>query len=765
MPVRVPPPEIPVISWLSPNKADQGLLEFWNTELASYIPLDVGAPHPVQRLYPGFRLGKQAPVQGDEKWVLRTWVSDETSPDWFNWALKFSGEDNAFPIFIRTYRELRSTYTPRVKGTALGTLYKTVMTNVGSGYANGAYPTVEFDVPTTEATTEAIGHGVVSPDGSITEVVLDLGGEGYAQDVEFRVAAPITGDRAEGIAYVQPQIAILVREEASLFPPDSEFYAQYLQVTRVYETIPGPTFNTTQFDEDGVIVNVATTRKLCADITSTEAIVTGTWCQTTSKPTDIDVICEEIVRCRDVPGLPMVNIKVEKDGKLLDIVKTLKDITTISPSEIISGGGVWIKTEHEDYPGSSKVAWEVVTARDATGNNVPSSGIDGDQEVQNIQSRLRPNALITPSSTESGGFITTVEAKEVSDLVSNQVTTVTRWLDKAFFSQRIPESVIPVEFRAAIPTVTESHVLAGTASAAGATLSGSQLYVAEQQLTKNLYEHRTEDFGTIGFPIIQTNYETTEEYGGGILQVIRTLNNSVLTVDQGESVVRSEVHEIGQSYLWFKETASRFGAAAWGILPSRLWDERWWKEHDQTSQVVVSGTTEDPNPGGVFSWVSEVKALDIWRSQKVNVSKSAPVYIDESTALISYEFKPFKFPGLLTTAPYGYYVRSASAELIQHKLRTWWVNSVTTPVITVPDIIPDNIVISTLNDVTQLAYSGMVLHDDITTFGTLFWPATTPSYTEYIASWQGFEKIIAATVMPEKEKDVWKIVTESVIMR
>ena len=84
MPVRVPPPEIPVISWLSPNKADQGLLEFWNTELASYIPLDVGAPHPVQRLYPGFRLGKQAPVQGDEKWVLRTWVSDETSPDWFN---------------------------------------------------------------------------------------------------------------------------------------------------------------------------------------------------------------------------------------------------------------------------------------------------------------------------------------------------------------------------------------------------------------------------------------------------------------------------------------------------------------------------------------------------------------------------------------------------------------------------------------------------------------------------------------------------------
>jgi hypothetical protein len=59
----------------------------------------------------------------------------------------------------------------------------------------------------------------------------------------------------------------------------------------------------------------------------------------------------------------------------------------------------------------------------------------------------------------------------------------------------------------------------------------------------------------------------------------------------------------------------------------------------------------------------------------------------------------------------------------------------------------------------------MVLHDDITTFGVFFWPATTPSYTEYIASWQGLEHVIAATVTPEKEKDVWKIVTESVVMR
>src|SRR6188768_1076561 len=105
MPVRVPPPEIPIVSFLTPNKTDQGLLEFWNTEIASYVPLDLGAAHPNARQYPNFRLGKQTPVQGDEKWTLKIWVTPETNPDWFNWASKYAGEDNAFPAFVRTYRE------------------------------------------------------------------------------------------------------------------------------------------------------------------------------------------------------------------------------------------------------------------------------------------------------------------------------------------------------------------------------------------------------------------------------------------------------------------------------------------------------------------------------------------------------------------------------------------------------------------------------------------------------------------------------------
>ena len=154
MALQTPPPEIPIVSFLTPNKADQGLLEFWNTEVASYVPLDIGAPHPNTRQYPGFRLGRQAPLQGDQKWILRTWVTDETSPDWFNYALKYSAEDNAYPIAIRTYRERRETYAPRTKGEPLGALYKLVLDDdtKGSGYPVGVLPKLVFDTPTVEPT-------------------------------------------------------------------------------------------------------------------------------------------------------------------------------------------------------------------------------------------------------------------------------------------------------------------------------------------------------------------------------------------------------------------------------------------------------------------------------------------------------------------------------------------------------------------------------------------------------------------------------------
>jgi len=516
---------------------------------------------------------------------------------------------------------------------------------------------------------------------------------------------------------------------------------------------------------------------------------------------------------------------------------------------------------------SDLVSWEIVEARALPGNTVPSSRVDADHETAIISSILKDETTITPGASEAGGVLTTVEGKEVTDLVSEEVTTTKEWLDEALYAQRLPESLIPAEFRSSIPTVTESHILVGTASMP--TLTGSQISIQERQLTKIFYELRTESFGNIAFPIITIGYENTELYGGATLEVTRTLNNSALTVDTGEDVVGSFVNPIGENLMWIRETKRRYSVSdpTWALNASRLWDPDWRQEYDQTEQVVVAGTSEDPNPG-VFGWISEVKSIDQWRSLKTNTSKATPAYTDSGNALVTYEYKPFRFPGLLYPATAGYYVRHADAALVQHLIKTWWLSQSSTPTVgatgsganvEIDEIIMDDVVISSLNNTTTLDYSGPVLHDDVTTFGSLFYPATTPSYTEYAlgtptgttlrnvatiytggtsyvigdtltissggftmqvdvvyvtsgvigattaidysgtfpagfygpilatggsgsgayfnvvsfqiptytpgTAWIGTYRVVGAVIKPEREKDVWKIITESVIMR
>src|SRR4029079_2518971 len=108
-----------------------------------------------------------------------------------------------------------------------------------------------------------------------------------------------------------------------------------------------------------------------------------------------------------------------------------------------------------------------------------------------------------------------------------------------------------------------------------------------------------------------------------------------------------------------------------------------------------------------------------------------PVNTDSGTAIVTIKYHPFRFPGLLTTTPFGYYVRASDSQLCRHTIRTWWTNSGSTPSVSVDEIIMDDPIISTLNDITVAVYSGPCLHNTITTFGVFTWGATTPSYSEY----------------------------------
>lgn len=241
------PAETPIVKFFTPDKRDKGLIEFHNTEVAKYTPLDVGTAHPNTRDYPGYKLGKQFNLPNDEKWVVRIWVTEEVGAEWFGYAVKYLAESAAHPIFIRNQREPRNTYIAKTKGQPLKSVYKLTITGAGTGYTPGTFPALTF---AGGAGTGAAGRGVVAPNGTISEFVLDDGGDNYTSSPTFTVAAPPSGTTATGTALIQSATALLTVEEASEYPQDSEFYGLYLNVVRIYQTLPGPTLPKDSYDND-----------------------------------------------------------------------------------------------------------------------------------------------------------------------------------------------------------------------------------------------------------------------------------------------------------------------------------------------------------------------------------------------------------------------------------------------------------------------------------------------------------------------------------
>lgn len=240
-------PQTPIVKFLSPDKRDRGLIEFWSSEPTAYQPLDLGAAHPNTRDFAGYKLGKQFNLPNDNRFVVRIWVTDATGPQWFDYAIRYLGESAAHPIFVRNYRKPRNTYTPRTKGQPLTSVYKLSLNDPGSGYIVGSFPALTFSGG---AGSGAAGHAVVNPDGTIAEFVLDSGGTGYTSSPTFTVEAPPSGTTATGTAVIQPATALLTTEQADEYPDDSEFRGLYLNVTRVYETLPGPWIPFTRYDDD-----------------------------------------------------------------------------------------------------------------------------------------------------------------------------------------------------------------------------------------------------------------------------------------------------------------------------------------------------------------------------------------------------------------------------------------------------------------------------------------------------------------------------------
>jgi hypothetical protein len=310
--------------------------------------------------------------------------------------------------------------------------------------------------------------------------------------------------------------------------------------------------------------------------------------------------------------------------------------------------------------------------------------------------------------------------------------------DNVRYEVEIPD-VVPIEFRTAIPTTSIEQTLSGNASPP--VLGSGDLSATDEQLT--VFTHRTKQATRAGvtLPIVLSGKETTEEFGGGSLDVFRVLDVHPQVLDTGLAVVSSTIRDLGNG-MDLKETKVA-GGGGWPTLVSKKFDTELQTYILEERQVVDPSYV--PTTGANF--VEHLQGLDKWRSRRIKITKS-PLAVDKASAIVSYAFAPFQFPGTFNygvwlSLAHGMGFRQATAMLCKHTIKTWWLVRNPGPPTIGPtgsgaDVEFDEIYTDTVTlpiyasgSVVESQKFPNVLHDAITTTQGLSFPATKPTFSQY----------------------------------
>lgn len=245
----------PEIQYPTPNIADVVIVEDIPLEKEGFNPIRYGTPRPDDSTA---MLVWQGPVKAGNNEVLhrRVWATTRGAQEAYNAAIQYAAASVSHPVYIRRSVEPRSTYAPGTMGAALTAIIKITVTNGGSGYPNtpGAV-TASFSGGggTGAAATVEVQSGV------IVAVLITNGGSGYtsAPSVAFSAA---TGSSGAATTAIQPTTALLV--DAESVPAEGELASLFLQVTRVYRTLPGPIITSHLLDAETQTAVVVTTQEV-----------------------------------------------------------------------------------------------------------------------------------------------------------------------------------------------------------------------------------------------------------------------------------------------------------------------------------------------------------------------------------------------------------------------------------------------------------------------------------------------------------------------
>lgn len=183
----------------------------------------------------------------DWQLVKRLYAADRFNEDAYNASISFEQEATAFPTFTRDYVVRRYNFTPKAKLTALSGIVAATVTAGGSGYTPNT-----VSVSLTGGTGSGGAVTAIISDGKVVALAITQVGN-YTVPPTLTINDSGSGSGATGVCAVQPQTALLTKEDA-LRQPENPLDGLFIFVRRVYDTLPGPILSGTHTDEETGIV-------------------------------------------------------------------------------------------------------------------------------------------------------------------------------------------------------------------------------------------------------------------------------------------------------------------------------------------------------------------------------------------------------------------------------------------------------------------------------------------------------------------------------
>lgn len=430
---QIPPPEVPIRQYTTPvlgdgfytERVDYTDGEYREIERGAKYADQIGADQSVIAQFPDLRFLKETREPRLYPWGTRIWATDRLSEDTYNSVVEYVTEAVNFPSYTRVYMVRRDAYdaSPSLAlGIPLDSLVGVKIIDPGGDYTNATF---QID-PENGASIDAVIDKANG--GQIVSGVITNQGSGFTSAPILTIVGD--GGGASAIGIIQPQTAVLVSQKKTELSEDHPLRNEYVLVTRVYETLPGQYITTSRVDEDGKTITVKRRHNLQSTIDAIgtrETLIGGVWTRITSEPVNESYFVGwEVRETRAIPGNPISETTLDKDGNEVQVVRTLKDTTAITTGETTTGdcsSGTYVKTYAKAV--SDLVAWEYVETIVIPGNTVETTKFRSDGSNIVILTTLKKTSCITPGGSLVGGFLSLTRIEDVgSDVVSHEVVEV-----------------------------------------------------------------------------------------------------------------------------------------------------------------------------------------------------------------------------------------------------------------------------------------------------------------------------------------------------